>query len=82
MIRYVTRWALTSGIRKVDGEYTSGLRHFHDAGMGVFVNANETTETLRAAHAKAREMASREADRLEARMKSLRDPNWRAKVVE
>jgi hypothetical protein len=79
--RYVTRWALTSGIVKVIGYYTEDALYFTNHGAGnVFVKAYEAYESLAAAQACACAMATKRAARLRAQADKLADPAWEAKV--
>ncbi len=81
MKRYITRWALSKGIRYVEGRYVMPGDYF-SAGPGIFVRANEAFETLEEAKAKTREMAAKQVKSLLAKAKKLSDPNWEPKVIE
>jgi hypothetical protein len=81
MIRYVIRWALTTGIRKVDGSYTDSGKYFSD-GRCLFVSSSETYESLEEAEACAREMAKKRAKRLREQAKKFESADWKPKVVE
>jgi hypothetical protein len=86
MIRYVTRWALSTGIRRLDGvihrsngrEYFSALQH-HPV---VFVRTSEAFETEAEAVRHAYAMAEKKVASLKKQAAKLRDPAWRPKVVE
>ncbi len=80
MIRYVTRWALSTGIKKVEGEYTDNGKYFH-AG-GVFVSASEAFDDLDKAKAEAKKRAQAKAKRLLAQSQALSDPRWQPKICE
>lgn len=84
MVRYITRWALSSGIRKVEGHYTDDGKYFSSrAGTmgGVFVSSKEAFVTLEAAQAAAKEMALRKVASLKRQIAALESPVWRAKVA-
>jgi len=81
MIRYVTRWALSTGIRKVAGKYDDRGEYF----MGpdhLFVKASEAFETVEEAQARAREMAKKKAVSLRKTLAKFEDPKWAADVIE
>lgn len=83
MIRYVTRWALSTGIRRIDGEYTDDGKYFTNkqGSAHVFVSAREAHETIEAATACARMMASKKAKALRAQADKLSASTWTPKVV-
>jgi hypothetical protein len=85
MIRYITRWALSSGIRVVDGNYTDDGKYFA-ANTGtfsaVFVSADEAFETIERAQAQARKMADHKINSLMKQVAVLRDPYWKAKIAK
>jgi hypothetical protein len=80
MIRYVTRWALSSGIRSVNGEYTEDGKYSH--GKWVFVYAKEAFESLEKAVAEAKRMAKQRAANLRKNAEKLESPQWKPKVIE
>ncbi len=82
VIRFVTRWALTSGIRTVEGEYYDNKSYFSGKwkDYSIFVSAKEAFETLAGAKEEARRMAKKRASRLMAQAKKLSDPKWEPKV--
>ena len=77
-IRYVTRWALSTGIRTIRGEYTEDGRYF--TARGIFVSAREAFESLVDAKEDARQKAVKKGARLIAQGKKLSDPRWEPKV--
>ncbi len=85
MIRYVTRWALSTGIRKVTGSYTKDM-YFTDGyftdGRGIFVSAREAFETVELAQQEARRLADRRIASFKKQIAKLESPSWTAKVVE
>ena len=84
MVRYVTRWALSTGIRIVDGEYTEDGKYFHSRKNygGIFVAAREASETLELAQEEARRMAVKKVASLKKQIKQWEDPIWRADVID
>lgn len=78
VIRYVTRWALSTGIRTIRGEYTDDGRYF--AASGIFVAAKEAFANLDDAKNDARVRAARKGARLIAQGKKLSDPKWEPKL--
>lgn len=85
MIRYVTRWALTSGIRRVDGEWRENGRYFTGRdgdGCRVFVSRPEAHETLEQAIICARAMAKNEGAKLEAKARKFLATTWEPKFAD
>ncbi len=81
MKRYVTKWALSSGIVAVTGEYLDSGKYFSgDGPRGVFVKAAEAHETLEQARACAKEMAKKKAKSLAKQVKALGASTWEPKV--
>ena len=83
-IRYVTRWALSTGIRKVEGEYTEDGDYF-TGGTGfarVFVSKREAFETFTEALGVARTMAKKKAVSLRQSADAMADPNWEPKGLK
>jgi hypothetical protein len=84
MKRFITRWALSSGIRTVNGEYTEDGKYF-TGGNGydrVFVSAKEAHEFLPDAVACARKMAAKKAASLCAMAAKLSAPSWQPKIID
>ncbi len=82
MIRYVTRWALSTGIIRVDGRIHVGISgEYFSADGGIFVPTKEAFETEEEAVRHAHEMAAKKAASLEKQAAKLLDPAWRPKVV-
>ena len=79
MVRYVTRWALSTGIRQVDGKYTDDGKYFF-AGA-IFVTAAEAHESMAKAFAQARKMAAHKVESLRKQVAAFSDPKWSPKVV-
>ncbi len=77
-VRYVTRWALSTGIRKETGEYVDG-KYFKS--RDVFVSAKEAHETLDDAIRCAKLMAEKKAKSLRKQADVLSDPNWEPNVI-
>lgn len=42
---FVTRWALSTGVREVAGKFTDCGKYFRSEGGGLFVSRSETFET-------------------------------------
>jgi hypothetical protein len=80
VIRYVTRWALSTGIRTVRGQYTDDGKYF--ICPSLFISAKEVFETLDAAKEDARRRAAKKGASLIAQGKKLSDPKWEPKVQE
>jgi len=76
--RYVTRWALTSGIREVSGEYTEDGRYF--TARGLFVTADEAFDELSKAKSLAKQMARKKAASLRKTAEKLADPAWEPRI--
>ena len=81
MKRFVTRWALTSGVRVMEGTYTEDEKWFRGVKYG-FLRSSEVFKTLPEAVAHARVMARKKAESLAAQSMKLSDPKWEPKVVE
>jgi hypothetical protein len=77
MIRYVTRWALTTGIRMVDGQYTADNKYFSKYGM--FVTSGEAFETEEEAIEQAKKMAKHKVELLKKQIKVFEN-NWQPKI--
>jgi hypothetical protein len=82
MIRYVTRWALSSGIRAVEGEYTEDGKYFHGEELFTCIYAKEAFESLEKAVAEAKRMAKQRAANLRKSAEKLESPQWKPKVIE
>ncbi len=82
MIRYVTRWALSTGIREVEGEYTEDGKYFTSSkGYPIFVSSREAHISLAEAVFEAKRMAAKRAKNLRAQAEKLESPDWQPKVV-
>lgn len=82
MKHYVTRWALSTGIRVIDnGRYTDDGKYFIAPSDGIFVAAREAHETLEQALVCARVMATKKAKQMRANADKFSDPTWQPKVV-
>ena len=84
IVRYLTRWALTSGIRKVRGHYIPS-RDDSDPGYfcgldGTFVRSDQAFATLQEAEQAARIMVDLEIQRLRQQRLSLKEKILALKV--
>ncbi len=80
MLRYVTRWALSTGIRQLDGEFTDNAKFFIAKSPVIWLRTGETWVTLDDAQVEARRMADKRIATLKRAIAKLEDPNWKAKV--
>lgn len=82
MIMWTTHWALTSGIKEVEGHWTEDKKYFLSKSFGhTCFSPKEVHLTLVEAQVVAKAMAKRRADKLRNQAAQLDSRLWEPKVI-